>query len=357
MPLKLVPPREGKTPNWSIRGTYLKVYVDRSCGTDREAIARRLLRDLAGKIERGEYPEKPPAPAGETFLSAAIAYMKAGGERACMAPLINHFGETPIDDIDQAAVDRAALIILPNVTPARRNRAIYTPVSAVLRHLGRTMPLRRPKGAKGRIKTDHMTPDVAMAIIDGADSFDVEFGTYLFFLLFTGARRSEPLGLRIEDLRLDASAAIFGKTKNGEPRSMGLHPQLVRRLRLVVGDRTSGRVFRWVKATGGFKDMLLRAKLVAEGREMPQRTRATSRRQPPHRYAWVTFHVFRHTWATWMRQYGGADLLGLVGTDNWKDARSAARYAHVVPRDEWSRVEKFPDMTRGKSVEPKRDAS
>jgi hypothetical protein len=36
-----------------------------------------------------------------------------------------------------------------------------------------------------------------------------------------------------------------------------------------------------------------------------------------------------------MRRYGGVDALGLVGTGRWKDPRSAARYAHVVTREEW----------------------
>jgi len=62
--------------------------------------------------------------------------------------------------------------------------------------------------------------------------------------------------------------------------------------------------------------------------------RPTGWRPPDFRLRFVTFHIFRHTWATWMRMYGGADLQGLAGTKNWRDPRSVARYAHVVPRDE-----------------------
>jgi hypothetical protein len=55
----------------------------------------------------------------------------------------------------------------------------------------------------------------------------------------------------------------------------------------------------------------------------------------------------------------GADVQGLVATGNWRDDRSAARYAHAVARDEWNRVELLPDLGtkkvvvagRGKSVE------
>ena len=350
MPLKLVPPRKGKTPYWSIRGTYLRVYVDRSCGTDREAVARKIMRDLASKIECGEYPEKPQKPAGFTFLSAAVAYMKAGGERENMARLINYFGETPVDEIDQNRVNQAAIEILPTATPATRNRKVYTPVSAVLHHVGKDVSFRRPKGAKGEIRTTYMNPPDAMAIIEGADSFDFEFGTYLFYLLYTGARRNEPFQLRIETIDWARGIAVFGKTKNGQPRSMVLHHILLDRLRRVKGDRTAGPVFT-MNPGGGLKDRLLRAKLRAEGKDAPPRVKKASRRQPPHRYQWVTFHVFRHTFATWMRAYGGADVLGLVATGNWSDPRSAARYTHVVPRDEWDRVQKLPDLTRGLTVE------
>jgi hypothetical protein len=45
-----------------------------------------------------------------------------------------------------------------------------------------------------------------------------------------------------------------------------------------------------------------------------------------------------------MRRYGGADVQGLVATKNWRDPRSAARYAHAVARDEWNRVDQLPTV-------------
>src|SRR5258708_36459278 len=79
MPLKVNPPRAGKKPNYSIRGTYLGVAVERSTGTPKRAIAEQQRKKLEGQIERGEYPPKPKQPDAPTFLSAAVAYMKAGG--------------------------------------------------------------------------------------------------------------------------------------------------------------------------------------------------------------------------------------------------------------------------------------
>ena len=43
MPLKLVPPRPSKTPYYSVRGTYLGRYVDRSTKTGRKSIALKIL--------------------------------------------------------------------------------------------------------------------------------------------------------------------------------------------------------------------------------------------------------------------------------------------------------------------------
>jgi hypothetical protein len=63
---------------------------------------------------------------------------------------------------------------------------------------------------------------------------------------------------------------------------------------------------------------------------------------PDNRLAWVNFHSFRHTWATWMRRYGGLDTGGLVATRNWRDERSASRYAHAVTSEEWDAVERLP---------------
>jgi hypothetical protein len=46
-----------------------------------------------------------------------------------------------------------------------------------------------------------------------------------------------------------------------------------------------------------------------------------------------------------MRQ-AGTDVQGLVATGNWRDMRSAARYAHAVARAEWDRVDDLPSMKR-----------
>ena len=102
------------------------------------------------------------------------------------------------------------------------------------------------------------------------------------------------------------------------------------------------RLFRF-KDGGWFKHLLTRAKLAVCGLPCPKR-RPIGWKPPSYSLSFVGFHTFRHSWATWMRMYGGADLQGLKGTGNWRDLDSVQRYSHVVPRDEWDRVEKLPGM-------------
>lgn len=353
MPLKLIPPRAGKTPNWSIRGSYLGILVDRSARTPKKAVAQKELDRLINAIERGDFPEKAPQPVGKTFIAAAVAYMRAGGERENMARLIEHFGETPIDAIGQEEIDAAAIVLYPTSTPATRNRKVYTPASAVLHSAGHEIRLKRPKGAKGRLVTAFLSPEDAFAIIAAADGEEPAFGMLLRFLLYTGCRINEAMSLRWEEVSLDQRLAYIGKTKNGDPRTALLRGDLRDEMRAFADGQTQGPVFPFRRG-GGLKDRLTRAKLRACKLPIRKRRKGEKkldRRIPPHRLSWVGFHTFCHTWATWMRRYAGTDLQGLVATGRWRDPRSAARYAHVAAREEWGKVEMLPAAVRGKIVE------
>jgi integrase len=349
MPLKLVPPRKGKSPNWSIRGSYLGVPVDKSSGTHKRSVARTVLNNLERAIERGEYPPKQVA-AGEaerTFIKAAVDYMEAGRGRRYVAKLIKHFGATPLSEIDQPAIDNAAVALFPNATAATRNRAVYTPMSAILRLAGTDIKLRRPKGAKGRVVTDWLRPEDAAGIIQAADRFDGEFALLLRFLLFCGVRLGEALGLRWEDIDTANGTAWVRREKDGIHSDVRMRADLCERITAHGPKAPERRVFRFHQG-GNLKHKLTRAKLTYLGVACPTR-RPTHWQPPMNRLQWVNFHTFRHTWATWMRR-AGTDVQGLVATGNWRDPRSAARYAHVVPREEWQRVDALPSVEKTGNV-------
>lgn len=324
--------------------------METSSGTPKRSEALKFIRAIEDCInEHGCWPA-PTAPeprTGEpTFLSAAVAYMEAGGRRKYVAPLIKHFGEKPLEEMTQQAIDDAAIALYPGVTPATRNCYVYTPVSAILHHaLGEKCPvIRRPKGAKGKIKTDFMWPTDAFAIIGEADKIDPEFGLYLRLLIYTGIRKSEGLGLLAADVQPGERAAWIRDSKNEDPRMLKLRDDIVGPLQAHLETHSGERLFRF-KDGGHFKHFLTRARCAAAGAACPVR-RPVGWKEPAHRLRFVGFHVFRHTWSTWMRRYGGLDVKGLAATGNWRDERSASRYAHAVSREEWGGVDKLPTMTK-----------
>jgi integrase len=320
MPLKLVPPRPGKTPYYYVRGTYLGVSVDRTTKTADKAQARKALARIKDDIERGVYADK-----GDLgFAAGALAYIRAGGEPTFLGPLNEHFGDTPLISINQASIDEAAHLLYPDASPATRNRQVYTPASAILKHNGIEFALKRPKGAQGEVRVDWLWPEQAEALLKAAAEVDGEFACFLTLLLYCGPRLSEALRITVDDVRLDESFAFCGRTKNGAPRPMHMPPVVVAALANHPRglDRDGETLFRFRKNGHLYnlmKSTKVRAKLPTAG-----------------------FHLLRHTWGTWMRRYAGLDTKGLVGTGAWLDEKSAARYQHVVVSEESKRADLLP---------------
>jgi integrase len=340
MPLKLKPPREGRSPYWYVRGTYLGITLDRSTQTTEFRAARTILKRWRREIERGEYRAVPEAVLSKpTFLGAAVAYMKAGGERTFLNPIIEHRGldairDMLLTDIDQLAIDRLATAIYPHATPQTRNRQVYTPVSAVLKRAGIVKRILRPKGWRGFKSVSWLEPTQAFALFAAADGINPEFGLFCRLLCYTGMRLGEALRIEIGQVDLGRQTIYLPRTKNSEPRSVHLTPELVAALAnhpRGLDRHKADRLIRY-HAGGRLRDMLKDAMAVA-GLSFPRRQ--------------CGFHLFRHTWATWMRRYGGLDTSGLVETGAWRDPKSASRYEHLDTSEEARKADKLPWMGRG----------
>ena len=318
MPIKLFPPKAGRTPYWHIRGTYLGEYVNRSSRTGERAVAVKLKRQIEDDISRGAYAK----PGDPTFASAAIAYMQAGGERTYLPRLLEHFGETSLKQIDQDAIDRAAYELYPDRSAATRNRQVYTPVCAVLCHAGSQLRLRRPRGAGGSKQTSWLWPEQAERLFEEAGKINKDFEALLIVLTYTGMRLSEALKLEWNSVRLEDGFAYVPNTKNDEPRAVFLPPVAVAAMANVRSSTDDGgRSFRFSK--GGHIYSLLRTAAFRAGVDLPVRS---------------AFHLFRHTYATWMRRYAGADETTLIATGAWKDAKSVKRYTHTIVSEESKRA-------------------
>lgn len=368
MPLKLKEPRKGKSPNYTIRGTYLGVYVDATAGTADRKVAARKLKEIREAIERGEYQrEEVVEPRAEpTFADAALAYLQAGGDSKGIAKIIAYTGlhalrDKPLAEIDQIAIDNAAGAICPGTAPTTLNRMFYTPVSAILKRAGVEREVKRPKGWRGSKATEWLEPDQAFAVINEAYAIEPEFGLFCLTLLYTGMRLGDATDDAIvRGLRLDAkpSAILYLRdTKNGEPRPVHLPPVVVQAFRdqpprperprkadgQVLANGAAGRsrqgagvpflerpadekLFRFCK--GGRLYKMLYLALDRAGVVLPRRMRG--------------FHIFCHTYGTWMHRYGGLDTYGLTRTGRWKDPDSADRYKHTMASAEARRADLLP---------------
>jgi integrase len=354
MPIKPIPPREGKSPYWSGRGTHLGVYVDRSTKHTGKRQAKAIIEQWKRQIERGEFEGQRShvtEPKRETtFSDAALAYLRADGDPKYLGVIIEHTGDhairdTPIKEIDQVMIDNLANALYPNAPATTRNRNFYTPVSAVLKRAGKETKIKRPKGWRGKKSQSWLEPEQAFPLIDHCYDIDEEFGLYCMTLLYTGERLSEPLRACLRHLNLKEALLYVPDTKNGEPRPVHLPPALIKAFRAMpprpkrIGGRSqqdagtpflerspNARLFRF-HSGGHLRDMLTEA-MNRTGLSFPPREGG--------------FHIFCHTYGTWITRYGGLDTEGLVRTKRWKNAESAARYAHTATSYEARQSDRFP---------------
>jgi integrase len=244
--------------------------------------------------------------------------MHAVGEIDRMRPILARkwFGNMLLTEIDQMVIDRLAVEILPNAAPSTRNREVYTPIAAVLHRSGIDRKIKRPKGWRGHRSVSWLEPEQAFALFAAADGISAEFGLFLRTLCYTGMRLGEALGIRLAQIDLGQQAIYLPETKNGHARKVYLTPELVAWLAnhpRGLDRPATERLFRF-RVSGALRDKLKTA-MAKVGLSFPRRQGG--------------FHIFSHTWATWMRRYGGLDTTALLDTDRWKDRTSAARYEHL----------------------------
>jgi hypothetical protein len=164
---------------------------------------------------------------------------------------------------------------------------------------------------------------------------------------------SDPLRAKVRDLKLGRSLLHVPDTKNGEPRPVQtvkalreLPPRLERPRKsvgTVLANGAAGRArasagVAWLERPGDEKlfrfhnggrlrDMLALA-IKRAGLSFPRRQGA--------------FHLFCHTYGTWMHNYAGLDTYALTRTGRWKDPASADRYNHTMASPEAMRADLLP---------------
>lgn len=315
MPLKLIAPREGRSKNWRVRGTYLGVYLDRSTETADRRVAARLLAGWREQIERGEISGR----AELTFDQAAVSYMQAGGDIRFAKKITDYVGtKKAAVEIGQAYVDQMAADLYPSASLATRNRQVYTPVKAILAHAKIPNQIDRPAGGGGAERHIWLEPAEFDRLHRAAQNIDAELALLLLVIFYTGLRLSEALSIDRKKIEVDRETAFVGKTKNGQPRPVYLPPVLVAALSAELAKVAAGPLFATLPAlrqTGGSRFYKTVYDAYAAAGVDPQT---------------APFHVLRHSFGRNLTR-AGADL---VATGVWRSRQAAAIYQHYDANEE-----------------------
>ena len=214
----------GPTGIWKVRGTVQGVEYSRSARTRvrGEAEAIRAMME-ADAFKRAVFGAKSVA----TFAEAATGYREAGGAMDHLDALVKRFGTTPLREIKQATVDKAARDMKPDAKPATLIRQIYTPMSAVMnfaasQDLCDPVKFRKPKVANSRV--EFLTPAEAADLIA---ILPPQLAGLVTFYLATGCRATEALTLQWRDVSPANERIVFWDTKMGYARGVNL-PQIAR---------------------------------------------------------------------------------------------------------------------------------
>jgi integrase len=308
------------SPNFYLRGTLRRVRVRESCGTDDQATAEAIKSKREWEILQGSvFGTK----AKGTFLAGVAIYLENAGERRFLQPLIDHFGSTPLDKIDQAAIDKAAGVIYPGLAPATISRQVYTPMVAVINKAathGICAPIKvtRPKAPRGRVRW--LTHDEADQLLKACAP---HLRPLVAFLLYTGARIGEALWLDWRHLDLRRGQVQFLDTKNGTDRGVPLHPAIVATLAEIphrdaeVFRKPDGLPYAYLNDENDLD--------VSAGSRIKKGFRGACARAG---IADFSPHDCRHTWATWHYQQN-RDLNMLMHLGGWSSLSMVLRYAHV----------------------------
>ncbi|MEF2073539.1 tyrosine-type recombinase/integrase [Consotaella aegiceratis] len=284
----LKPVRRPNSPYYIARGTIDGRRIERSTGETRKGKAEQRCAE----IEAEERAKKPLMVAWPDMpLSHALsAYLDAGHDTRFLTKILDHFGETTLGAIDNAAMARAAAAIYPGRQPATVRRQLYVPVNAIINFV-RDEKLRAPKG--GGARTYFVMPSLADEIIQASTTQPSQWLPALITFLFgQGTRAGETFAIDArDDLSLDGHWVVLRDTKNGQERRVTLQHRVVAALSILPNIGKPGPLFRrfdgqpFTERTGrGGQVRTAFARAVTEAGADPKI---------------ITPHVCRHSWATW----------------------------------------------------------
>jgi integrase len=292
MPLKIYR-RPGSTI-WQYRGTLAGRRLRGSTGASDKETAQRIASSIEDKFWKRGLDGKEKA---LTWPKAAALYVGAGKSTRFLSTLVKYWGDAKIAELNSGSIRQAAVDLYPTAKNSTRNRQVIVPTLAVINHCAELQlcpPLRMKRfKVETKIKKP-VTLEWINAFRENADRLDV--GTLALFMFATGARVSEALSVRWEDIDFKERSVLIRQSKLGSERRAHLPGVLFVALANLTRDREPFAI-----AYTTARDAWSRA-VAAAGIE-PR-----------------TFHSCRHGFATTLHDKGvGVKTIAKAG--GWKSAQ------------------------------------
>jgi integrase len=292
MPLKIY--RRPGSSVWQYRGTLAGRRFRGSTGAANKEDAQRIASEIENKFWKRGLDGKEK---GLTWPKAVALYLAAGKQSRFVAPLVKHWRDATIADMNAGSIRQSAIDLYPNAKNSTRNRQVIVPTLAIINHcaeLNLCQPLRMKRfKIETKIKKP-VTLEWINAFMSQADRDDI--GALALFLFGTGARISEALNVRWEDIDFRNRRVLIRQTKLGNERQAHLPGDLLVALANLPRD----------------KDPFAIAYTTA--RDAWDRTTVRAGIEP------LTFHSCRHGFATALHDKGvGVKTIAKAG--GWKSAQ------------------------------------
>ena len=292
MPLKIY--RRPGSLVWQYRGTLAGRRLRGSTGASDKETAQRIASEVENKFWKRGLDGKEKA---LTWPKAVALYIGAGKSSRYLATLTKYWGDAKIADMNAGSIRQSATDLYPNSKNSSRNTQVITPTLAVINHCAE-LQLCQPLRMK-RLKVDTkikkpVTLEWINAFKDHADRTDV--AVLALFMFATGARISEALAVRWQDIDFGKRTVLIRQTKLGNERLSHVPAGLFVALANLPRDREPFAI------------------AYTTAREAWERT--------CHRAGieQLTFHSCRHGFATALHHKGvGVKTIAKVG--GWKSAK------------------------------------
>lgn len=242
-----------------------------------------------------------------TFKEAAMDYISNGGEQRYLLKIVAYFGDRLVRDVHPFDIRKMAESIYPDCSGSTRNRQAITPARAVMYHAydrGWCAPIRIRSFKTEKAKRKQPASAIWLTLFcrqcerDGLG----HVAALIMFMATTGARISEAISLRWDDVDLTNRTALLIKTKTTGNSMRYLTDDVSERMRKLQSEHArNDRVFRY---TSRFS-VAERIRAVCRRAEIPYKS--------PHLCG-------RHTFATTAIELG-IDIGTAMAAGEWRSSK------------------------------------